>query len=107
MNHYGKLGKDFAKQKWEERKKRINWYNFIPVMYTSKPDILEEFDELPFAKKVCFVSFNSDKESAYYLDKRLDNNKELWDLVNRFGLGYNRYNYDLWDMFLYGKKSYY
>mgnify|MGYP002855123456 CR=1 FL=1 len=107
MNHYGELGIDFAKNKWEERKKRINWYNIIPVMYTSNPEVLEEFDNFPFAKKICFVSFKSDKNSAYYLDSKLDNNKELWDLVNRFGLGYNQYNYDLWDMFLYGKKSYY
>ena len=107
MNHYGKLGKEFAKNKWEERKKRINWYNVIPVIYTSDQNILEEFDDLPFAKKICFVSFKSNKDSAYYLDKKLDNNKELGDLVNRFGLGYNQYNYDLWDMFLYGKKSYY
>ena len=107
MNHYGKLGADFAKKKWQERTKRINWFNVIPVIYTDKPEVLEEFDDFPFAKKICFVSFESKKNSAYYLDKTLDDNGELWDLVNRFGLGYNRYNYDLWDMLLYGKKSYY
>ena len=107
MNHYGELGADFAKNKWEDRKKRINWYNIIPVIFTSSPEVLEEFDDFPFAKKICFTSFSSKKDSAYYLDKKLDDDRKLGDLVNRFGLGYNHYNYDLWDMFLYGKKSFY
>ncbi|MBR1580708.1 MAG: DUF1919 domain-containing protein [Selenomonadaceae bacterium] len=107
MNHYGQLGADFAKMKWDERKSRINWFNVIPVIYTSKPEVAAEFDDLPFAKKVCFVPFKSEKPSAYYLDKILDGNKGLSDLANRFGLGHNSYNYDIWDMLLYGKKSYY
>ena len=107
MNHYGRLGVDFAKKKWDERKQRINWFNVIPCICTENPNVLEEFDAMPFAKKICFVNFKSDKDSAFYLNPILDGNKSLGDLVNRFGLGYNQYNYDLWDMLLYGKKSYY
>lgn len=112
MNHYGKLGADFAKAKWNERKKRINWYNVIAFAHTDNSKILDEFDELPFAKKFCFVPFPSDKDSAVYLDPALDPapngaKRSIGDLVNRFGLQYNRYNYDWWDMLLYGKKSCY
>ena len=112
FNHYGKLGADFAKAKWNERKQRINWNNVIAFVNTGNPKILDEFDELPFAKKFCFVSFPSDKKSAVYLDPALDpapngGTRSIGDLVNRFGLGYNNYNYDLWDMLLYGKKSCY
>ena len=112
MNHYGKLGADFAKAKWNERKQRINWDNVIAFVNTGNPKIAEEFDKLPFVKKFCFVPFPSDKDSAVYLDPALDparkgGNRLIGDLVNRFGLGYNRYNYDLWDMLLYGKKSCY
>lgn len=112
MNHYAILGADFAKAKWNERKQRINWDNVIAFAQTYNPKILEEFDELPFAKKFCFVPFPSDKESAVYLEPALDpapngDKRSIGDLVNRFGLQYNRYNYDLWDMLLYGKKSCY
>lgn len=112
MNHYGKLGADFAKTKWNERKQRINWDNVIAFVNTTNPKILDEFEKLPFTKKFCFVPFPSDKESAVYLDPALDpapngDNRDIGDLVNRFGLGYNNYNYDLWDMLLYGKKSCY
>lgn len=112
MSHYWKLGVDFARNKWNERKQRINWDNIIAFVYTDDPTILDEFEKLPFAKKFCFVPFPSDKESVVYLDPVLDpspkgGKRPTWDLVNRFGLGYNNYNYDLWDMLLYGKKSCY
>ena len=112
MNHYGKLGADFAKAKWNERKQRINWDNVIAFVNTTNPKIVEEFEELPFTKKFCFIPFPSDKKSAVYLDPALDpapngGNRDIGDLVNRFGLRYNNYNYDLWDMLLYGRKSTY
>ena len=112
MNHYGKYGADFAKAKWNERKARINWDNIIAFAHTENPEILEAFDKLPFAKKFCFVPFPSDKESAVYLDPALDpapngGKRPIGDLLNRFGLGYNKYNYDLWNMLLYGRKTTY
>lgn len=111
MNHYGKYGAEFAESKWNERKARINWDNIIAFNCTENPKILEAFDKLPIAKKFCFVPFPSDKPSAVYLDPALDlnngNKMVIGDLTNRFGLGYNKYNYDLWDMLLYGRKSTY
>ena len=112
MNHYAKLGADFAKEKWNERKARINWDNVIAFVNTNNPKVLDEFEKLPFDKKFCLVPFPSDKESAIYLNPALDpapggGNRSIGDLANRFGLGYNQYNYDLWDMLLYGKKSCY
>ena len=57
MNHYAKLGADFAKEKWNERKARINWDNVIAFVNTNNPKILDEFEKLPFDKKFCLVPF--------------------------------------------------
>lgn len=50
---------DEARQKWNRRKTRINWDNLffkITEMNLCTPDILKEFDELPYEKKVTFVT---------------------------------------------------
>lgn len=101
MNHYGDA--NLAYRKWYERSFRINWYNVLAVMYTQSPEILSEFDKLPFAKKICFVPFKSDLDSAYYLDVTKCGG-ELWRGVNSVASG-NIFDYDIWDMLLYGKKT--
>ena len=102
MNHYSDF--EFAKQKWIERTQRINWKNLLVTMYTENPDILEEFDKLPFEKKVCFVPFETDLDSGYYIDLNKLNNPELWQAVNGIASGRVPF-YDMWDMLLYGKKT--
>jgi len=102
MNHYRDF--DEAKKIWSRRKERINWYNLFVTMYTDSKETSRAFDELPFGKKVCFVPFKSDLDSAWYINSEIKNASELWDIVNHFGFGDPVY-YDPFDMLLYGKKT--
>ena len=103
MNHYRDF--DDALSKWNKRKHRINWNNLFVEMYTDKKEILEQFDALPYEKKVCFVPFKSDLDSAWYINADIDKNATgLGQLVGRFAIGMFTY-YDPFDMLLYGKKT--
>ena len=103
MSHY--RDKDEALAKWLERKTRINWYNLIAITFTEREENLREFDAMPFGKKVCFVPFKSNLDSAWYINPEIDKGaKNLEDIVNRFGFGHFVY-YDPFDMLLYGKKT--
>ena len=102
MNHYSDF--DEAIKIWGRRKARINWYNLFVTMYTENEEILQEFDALPYGKKVCFVPFKSDLDSAWYINREIKSNLEFWDVVNHFGFGEPFY-YDPFDMLLYAKKT--
>ena len=99
MNHYPDF--NAAVEIWERRKARINWNNLFVTMYTEREDILQEFDALPYDKKVCFVPFKSNLNSAWFI---ITKDVPLWMAVNRFGAG-NPFFYDPFDMLLYGKKT--
>lgn len=102
MNHYGDA--NFAYRKWIERSFKINWFNVLAVMYTENPEILAEFDKLPYAKKVCFVPFETDSDCGFYINVNKYKNLKFWDIVNRNAMG-SIIEYDIWDMLLYGKKT--
>lgn len=105
LNHYPNF--DEAVDKWNRRKQRINWYNLFVTIYTEKQDVLEEFEKLPYGKKVCFVPFKSNLDSAFYINPEIDfdrNEKGFHDVVNNFARG-KLFYYDLFDMLLYGKKT--
>lgn len=102
MNHYRDF--DEALTKWNERKHRINWDNLFVVSFTEDAEILEEFDTLPYAKKVCFTLLKSDLPSAWYINPEIKGDNQLWRLVNHFGAG-SPFYYDPFDMLLYGKKT--
>ena len=102
LNHYPDF--DEAIKIWERRKARINWYNLFVTGYTDSEEILEQFDALPFGKKVCFVSFKSDLDSAWYINPEITKQEFLWQRVNNFAHG-NPFYYDPFDMLLYGKKT--
>lgn len=102
MQHYPNFKE--AVKKWHERKARINWYNVLPVMFTDSPEVLEQFDDLPYGKKVCFVSFKSDKASAFYISPDINKNQLLAEKIVDFGRG-NIFYYDPFDLLLYGKKK--
>ena len=105
MMHY-KIPND-ALEKWNERKHKINWYNLLAIAWTEKLEFLEQFDALPYGKKVCFVSFRSDLDSAFYMNyKAVDKTATGFaDAINRFMFGRSVIYFDLFDMFLYGKKT--
>lgn len=95
------------KREWMERVKLINWTDLLLVMYTEHPEVLNEFDRLPYGKKICFTSFESHLDSAFYLPSIKDENDEilpLWSLVDRL-LETDTPYYDLWDLLLYGKRT--
>ena len=102
MNHYPDF--DEAIKIWERRKARINWYNLFVAAYTESEEILQEFDALPYGKKVCFVPFKSDLDSAWYINPELKKDDPFWRIVNLFGGG-DPFYYDPFDMLLYGKKT--
>lgn len=105
MNHYRDF--DEAVKIWTRRKERINWYNLFVMMYTDSEEILQKFDALPYGKKVCFVPFKSDLDSAWYINPEIDFDRAeegFYDVVNNFARGKIFY-YDVFDMLLYGKKT--
>lgn len=73
-------------------------------MYTENPEVLNKFDKLPYNKKVCFVPFKSDLESAFYIDAEKYSDEPFGHLVNLSATGALNF-YDMWDMLLYGKKT--
>lgn len=102
MNHYSDVAEAIAK--WNERKQRINWYNLFVTAYTESKEFLEEFDSLPYGKKVCFVPFKSDLQSAWYINPALKKTEQFWRIVNLYAHG-DPFYYDPFDMLLYGKKT--
>lgn len=103
MMHYKTF--EESVESWERRKARINWHNLFVMMWSIKPKELEQFDALPYDKKVCFVPFKSDLDSAWYINPDIDKNQAHFvHKVNNFGRGLFYY-YDVFDMLLYGKKT--
>ena len=103
MMHYRTFDDSF--KAWERRKPRINWYNLFVETFAWNKNILEQFDALPYGKKVCFVPFKSDLDSAWYVNPKIDKEAGRFDFViNNFGIGKIFY-YDPFDMLLYGKKT--
>ena len=103
MNHYGDF--DTAVDAWNRRKARINWRNLFVTMYTAGEETAREFDALPFGKKVCFVPFESDADSAWHINPDVDTAATSFaDRINRFSFGHFIY-FDLFDMLLYGLKT--
>ena len=102
MLHYHSA--EDALVKWNERKQRINWYNLLAVMCTENEDLLAKFDALPYGKKICFVPFKSDLDSAWYINRKLSNQNPFSEVANDFAKAKIFY-YDMFDMLLYGKKT--
>ena len=103
MMHYKTF--EESVEAWEKRKQRINWDNLLVMMLTSDKKILEQFDALPYTKKICFVAFKSELPSAWYIEPRLTEQLPRFvDIINAAAQG-NPFYYDPFDMLLYGKKT--
>ena len=112
--HYENF-EDFIEM-WEKRKSRINWDNLFIEMFLNNEDkhTLEQFDALPYEKKVCFVPFKSDLPSAFYIPTEVRKAKarewnnsnvlELREFVNVSTIKVDLC-YDPFDMLLYSKKT--
>lgn len=100
FNHYASYEK--AVQKWDERKKRINWNNLFIMMYTEEKEVAKKFMDLPYKNKVCFVPFETKEESLFFIDYR--NYPELENmgfarLVNQIAKGAYQY-YDVIELLM-------
>ena len=91
-----------ALELWNERKNKINWANVLVTMHTSSPAVLERFDCLPYAKKVCFVPFETKLESGFYVDPKYCGGNLLH--ASEGIITGEIAAYDVWDLLLYGKK---
>lgn len=81
-----------------------NWFNLLVVMCTRDPNVAAAFDRLPYAKKVCFVPFQTAIDSAWYIPPHLSRNRPFEQVIQNVADGLICY-FDLWDMLLYGKKT--
>lgn len=90
-----------ALELWNERKNKINWSNVLVTMHTSSPAVLERFDCLPYAKKVCFVPFETELESGFYINPADGNLLHAAEGI----LSGEVQAYDVWDLLLCGKKT--
>ena len=92
-----------ALELWNARKNKINWSNVLVTMHTSSPAVLERFDCLPYAKKVCFVPFETDLESGFYINTAQCGGNLLH--ASEGVITGDVQAYDVWDLLLYGKKT--
>lgn len=92
-----------AEQKWEKRKERINWNNLFIEMATDNKGVVEEFMELPFENKICFVPFESNEKSLVYIPPHAYAGYEgdFRSFVNKMARGVYPY-YDVHDLIEYG-----
>ncbi len=94
FNHY--VSQEEVEFKWYERLKRINWNNLFVMMWTEDVNIAQQFDELDYEKKICFVPFNCNLKSAYTLANP-NGDIKFWEVVN--GVPLNRIiDYNVIDM---------
>ena len=92
-----------ALEKWNERKALVNWSNVLVTMHTTSPAVLERFDCLPYAKKACFVPFETELESGFYIDPKLCGGN-LLHAAEGVVTG-EVAAYDVWELLLNGKKT--
>ena len=83
---------------------KVNWFNLLVVMYTENPKILEAFNRLPYAKKICFVPFETSLESGYFIPPYYTGGLPIEQAVNRI-LASNVTCFDLFNAFIYGMKT--
>lgn len=107
MNHYH--DRAVALAKWKERVKRINFDNLFFMMCTDRPDAAEQFDALPYKKKICFTSFPTDLSSAMYVSPHAEYNqargKHFHFSVNGMARGMYQL-YDVYELLMHGRKCY-
>lgn len=95
------------RQQWAQGVQTVSWQDLLVMTYTDSQEVLERFDRLPYRKKICFTSFESQLSSAFYLPPVEDEEGEdmpLWASVDELTKSSKPY-YDLWDMLLYGRKT--
>ncbi len=121
-NHYYPVGKigdvslymvhyydfDIAKEKWNERKARINWDNIIFSMWTNEEEIIKRIDKIK-GKKIVFTEVNIEKDyivslnsNKYLLGSEKDLAKEaIAHKMNACATGRIK-KYNIYDLLIFG-----
>lgn len=104
FNHYKSFGE--ANMAWNRRKTRVNWDNLFVMMYDNDPERVDRFLSLPYRKKVCFVSYHTERKNVISIENYIsdvnDNNKTFDHFINGMASGKYMY-YNVFDLLLYGK----
>ena len=98
---------DEARNKWNQRKKKINYENILLMMYVENDETGRRFLATGDQRKVLFVPETSKLEGhdVFHL-KLFPGQEEFWETVNSSAsLGKNSCNYRILDM-LNGKQTY-
>lgn len=82
----------------------FNPFNTLVVMYTEKPEVLAEFDKLPYAKKVCFVPFETNLDSGYYIKPFYVGGRSFEAAVHKIATQEHTC-FNLWDMLIDCRKT--
>lgn len=86
---------DLARKKWNKRLEKINWENLFVSMYTEDKEMAEEFLDINYEKKVCFVPFKGKSDNLVYI-RQIDSQNHFWECVNNNGgIGNGSYAYYL------------
>lgn len=106
MYHYPDF--ETAREKWEERKARINWNNILFSMWTNDKEIIQKIDKIK-EKKIIFTDINVEKDYIVYLDHNkylLGNKKDMEEKavahrMNACATGRIK-KYNIFDLLIYG-----
>lgn len=74
FNHYTSF--EEAKQKWDERKKRINYDNLFFETTTENRALALDFDSIPLQHKICFHSGHIDSPDVIDFSKFMENHQQ-------------------------------
>jgi len=99
---------DEALEKWNRRKKKINYKNILLIMYSESDEIAKRFLHIAnYCKKIVFVPEQSKIENENCIKlKMFPDQKEFYEVVNSSAsLGKNSYSYKILDM-LIGDREY-
>ena len=98
-NHYHSF--EEANECWERRKKRMNLSNSIVMLYDGDPERINQFKNLEYKRKICFVPYASSDMDLMPLDyTRMVPEMSFWKIVNEGAQGYL---YDLFELLLNNK----
>jgi len=102
MLHY-RDGVEIAEKKWNERVVRINWDSLFVHMYSEDENVIEQFCELPYRKKIVFTPCKLNLPGVYTIDVDKINPKSNAKDIS-FGIAKQRYKYiDMMELLLTGE----
>lgn len=81
MNHYSDF--NVAKEKWKERKSRINYDNLIFIFKAENQESVRKFNMLDIKKRILFSPYkNEGTPNNVYIDSKLSGDRPYWHYVN-------------------------